>query len=178
MNRNTEAPNTADDEGQPIGVVGQAADIAQPLSKRRQRLLARRGGVPIDPNEVQVVVHFVDPEAHGGTEQALAWLLSCLSEDARAAVRAKSLSPTGNAAFWFATVEAGYAALRSLDGRANPNGEPIVPMWGYAMKTTVWQRVLDVCGLPQTQPPPRRIPPERFQAWKAELRKNARSYFA
>ena len=151
------------------------ASAEQPMSNRRRRLLARRS-TPNDPTEVQVVVHFVDAASHGGTEQALDWLLSCLSEEDKAAVRAKSLSPSGNACFWFATVEAGYAALWSFAGRANPNGEPVVPRWGYAMQPQTWQRVLAACNMPSTQPIPRRVPQERFEAWKLEMREHARQY--
>ena len=142
----------------------QAADTDQPLSKRKQRQLAMRGAAPRAPNEVQVVVHFVEAAAYGGNDQALEWLINQMPEEVRPEVRAKALSPQGNAVFWFATVEAGYKALTSLSGRADPRGEPILPMWGFAMKLQTWQRILEECGLPSTQPPPRRLPAEKLEA--------------
>jgi len=176
MNQSRSSQNPAEAEGQPSSSAGQPADTPQPLSKRKQRQLATRGATPLAPNEVQVVVHFVNAAAFGGTDQALDWLVSCMSEQSRTNVRSRLLTPQGNAVFWFATVEAGYQALWSLGGRVDPQGEPILPMWGFAMKTQTWQRVLDACGLPRTQPPPRRTPVDRLEAWRAELRELARKY--
>ena len=194
----SERPSTskqAEDEFQPIPTVGQRALLEQPLaarqpalleqplageqplSKRKQRLLAKNRSTPMDPNEVQVVVLFVDADSHGGTEQAMEWLLGFLSEEDREAVRAKTLTLAGNAVFWFATVEAGYAALWSFASRANPNGEPVVPMWGWGMKEQAWQRILAYCNLPRTQPRPRKISAiERYTAWKEEIKEQSRRY--
>ena len=115
MHPTRDAPSTsrATSTAQPVdsAAPGPSREDTAALSKRQSRRHERRGDLPLQRGEVQVIVPAVDTSTHATKEAALQWFGDGLPEHVRREMNSKNISKDSNATFWFATPATAQAAM-------------------------------------------------------------------